>query len=105
MPDVEKRTDSQKTMLKVFVVLIVAAMVVFFAGFIFMNARRSGWTPGWIYVGMVAVTMAINLVCLMLWNPELIRRRTRFGKFAKNWDIVWAVLFSLFMIIMFVVAV
>ena len=105
MPNVEKRSVSQKTMTKVIIGLIVAALVVFFAGFVFMNASRLGWTLGWIYVGIVAATLAINLVCLRLWNPELIRRRMRFGKFTKTWDKVWAVLFGLVMIAIYVVAV
>ena len=105
MPDVEKRSVSQKTMPKVILGLIVAAIVVVFAGFVFMNASRLGWTLGWIYVGIVAATLAINLVCLRLWNPALIRRRMRFGKFTKGWDMLWAVLFGFAMIAIFVVAV
>ena len=104
MPGVEKRSVSQKTMSKVSADLTVAAIVVVLAGFVFMNASRLGWTLGWIYVGIVAATLAINLVCLRLWNPELIRRRARFGKFTKDWDILWAVLFALAMIAIFVVA-
>jgi protein-S-isoprenylcysteine O-methyltransferase Ste14 len=104
MKDVRKQTGSGAKTLKIFIGLMVAATVVFFAGFLFVIARRLGWTPGWIYVGMVAATLAINLVCLKLWNPELIRRRTGFGKFTMDWDIIWAVLFGLAMITMFVVA-
>jgi protein-S-isoprenylcysteine O-methyltransferase Ste14 len=105
MPDVEKRTDSQTTMPKVLVGLTVTALVVVFAGFIFVNARRLGWTLGWIYIGMVAATLTINLACLLRWNPELIRRRMRFGKFTKAWDMVWAVLFALAVIAIYVIAV
>ena len=105
MLEIEKRTVSLATMLKVFVGLTIAAMVVVFAGFIFVNARRLGWTLGWIYVGMVVATLTINLACLLRWNPELIRRRMRFGKFTKTWDMLWAVLFALAMIAIFVVAV
>ena len=105
MPGVEKRSISQKTMLKVIVGLIVAAIVIVFAGFVFMNASRLGWTRGWIYVGIVGATFAINLVCLRLWNPELIRRRMRVSKFSKTWDKVWAVMFGVAMIAIYVVAV
>jgi protein-S-isoprenylcysteine O-methyltransferase Ste14 len=105
MPDVEKRTDSQTTMSKVLVGLTVTALVVVSAGFIFVNARRLGWTLGWVYVGMVAAALTINLACLLRWNPELIRRRMRFGKFTKAWDMVWAVLFALAMIAIYIVAV
>ncbi len=105
MLGVEKRSISQKTMLKVIVGLTVAAIVIVFAGFVFMNASRLGWTLGWIYVGIVAATLAINLVCLRLWNPELIRRRMRVSKFSKTWDKVWAVMFGVAMIAIYVVAV
>jgi protein-S-isoprenylcysteine O-methyltransferase Ste14 len=64
-----------------------------------------GWTHGWIYVGIVGATFAINLVCLRLWNPELIRRRMRVSKFSKTWDKVWAVMFGVAMIAIYVVAV
>ena len=60
MPDVEKRTDSQATMPKTLVGLTVTALAVVFAGFIFVNARRLGWTLGWIYTGMVAAALAIK---------------------------------------------
>jgi len=105
MPEVENRTDSKTTMPKVLVGLTVTALVVVFAAFIFLYAHRFGWTLGWIYVGMVAATLTINLACLLRWNPELIRRRMRFGKFTKAWDMLWAVLFTLAMIAIFVVAV
>ena len=105
MPDVERRTDSQTTMPKVLAGLIVTALTVAFAGFIFVNAHRLGWTLGWIYTGMVAAALAINLACLLRWNPELIRRRLRFGQFTKTWDMVWAVLFSIVVIAIYVVAV
>jgi protein-S-isoprenylcysteine O-methyltransferase Ste14 len=105
MADVEKRTDSQTTMLKALIGLTVAAMVVVIAGLVFVLARRLGWTLGWIYVGIVVATLAINLACLLRWNPKLIRRRMRLGKFTKTWDKVWAVLFGLVMIAIYVVAV
>ena len=89
---------------KVIVGLTVATMVVV-AGLVFVLARRLGWTLGWIYVGIVVATLTINLACLLRWNPELIRRRMRLGKFTKTWDKVWAVLFALVMIAIYVVAV
>ena len=104
MPGVEKRSISNKTMLRVIVGLPVAAIVIVFAGFVFMHASRLGWTLGWIYVGIVGVTLAINLVCLRLWNPELIRRRMRVSKFSKTWDKVWAVLYAPVMIAVYMVA-
>ncbi len=105
MADVEKPTDFQATMPKVLIGLTFAAMVAVIAGLIFVLARRLGWTLGWIYVGIVVATLAINLACLLRWNPELIRRRMRLGKGTKTWDKVWSLLFALVMIAIYVVAV
>jgi len=44
--------------------------------------------------GIFIATWMINLMCLRLWNPELIERRLRFTNFTKTWDKVWAVLFA-----------
>ena len=82
------------------------AVVVVLAGwFVFVFARRLDWTLGWIYVGIMVVTMAINLACLLRWNFELIERRMWPGEGTKIWDIVWLVLFAPVMIAIFVVAV
>ena len=104
MPGVEKRNVALKTILKIIVGLTVVVVVVVFARFVFMNASRLGWTLGWIYMGIITATFAINLVCLRLWNPELTHRRIRFGKFIKNWDILWGVLSAFAIIAVFVVA-
>ena len=103
MADVKKRTVSLATMLKVFAGLIIAAIIVIFAGFVFVNAGRLGWTLGWIYVGIVIATWLINLVCVWLWNPKLIERRMRIGKWTKTWDKVWLLLFALTVIAIYVV--
>ena len=105
MADIEKRTVYSTTMLKLFVGLIITAMVVIFAGFVFVNARRLGWTFGWIYVVIFIAVLMINFVCLRLWNPELIERRMRFTKSTKTWDKVWAVWFAFAILAIFVVAV
>ncbi len=105
MAEVKKRTDFETTMPKALIGLTVAAVVVVVAGLIFVLARRLGWTLGWIYVGILAATLAINLACLMRWNPELIRRRMHLGKGTKTWDKVWTVLFAIVTIAVYVVAV
>jgi protein-S-isoprenylcysteine O-methyltransferase Ste14 len=103
MAKVGKRTDSLVTMLKVLVGLTIAAMVIAFAGFVLAHAHRLGWTLGWIYVGIFVAAWMINLVCLGVWNPELIERRMRFGKWTKTWDKVWILLFALSVIAIYVV--
>lgn len=104
MADLEKRTDSLATILKVLVGLTIAAMVIVFAGFVLMHAHRLGWNLAGIYVGIVVAAWMINLVFLRLLNPELIGRRV-FGKWPNTWDKVWVVLFVLAMISIFVVAI
>ena len=103
MADVEKRTGSLATMLKVLVGLTIAAMVFVFAGFVLMHAHRLGWKLGGIYVGILVAAWMINLVFLRLLNAELIGRRA-FGKWAKTWDKVSAVLFVLAVISIFIIA-
>ena len=105
MSDIEKRADSRIKMTRIIVGLIVTILAVVFAAFILFNAHRLSWTLGWIYVAMNASILIINFACLMRWNPKLIRRRMRFSKFTKPWDMLWAVLFALAMIAIFVVVV
>jgi protein-S-isoprenylcysteine O-methyltransferase Ste14 len=99
----ETRADSQASIPTALVGLAVAAVAVL-AGLAFVLALRLDWTLGWIYVGIFAATWAINLACLLRWNPELIRRRARLGKGTKTWDKVWLVLFTLVVIAIYVVA-
>jgi len=105
MADVETRTDSPPPMPTALVGRAVAGGGLVCAALIFVLARRLGWTLGWIYVGIFAATLAINLACLLRWNPELIRRRVGVRKGTKTWDIVWLALFAPVVIAVFVVAV
>ncbi len=104
MADVETRTDSQAPMPTALGGLASVAMVLVFAALVFMPAGRLDWTLGWIYVGLVFVNVAITWACLLRWNPELIERRVRFGKWTKTWDKVGAVLSAPVMIAVYVVA-
>jgi protein-S-isoprenylcysteine O-methyltransferase Ste14 len=90
-------------MLKIIIGLIVAAMIAVLAFYIYANAHRLGWTFGWIYLCMIAMALSINLACLLQWNPVLIERRMRIGKWAKKWDKVWAALFALAVIAIIVI--
>ncbi len=102
--DGETRPASRSGMPPVYVVLAIAAMVLVFALLLFVPAGRLDWRLGWVYVGVIAVSVIINWVCLQRWNPELIERRMRFGKGTKTWDKVWAVTFAPVMIAVYVVA-
>ena len=104
MVNVGKRAASMLKLLKVLGGLAIAAMVIAFAIFVLLNANRLDWKLGWIYVGILIATWLINLVCLGLWNPELIGRRMRVGKGVKTWDKLWILLFTLALIAIFVAA-
>jgi protein-S-isoprenylcysteine O-methyltransferase Ste14 len=86
----------------------VAVMIVYMAGIfaamLFIPAGRLNWTLGWIYLGIVITFVIINWVCLSRWNPELIRRRMRYGRGTKQWDKVWTLLFAPVLIAVYVVA-
>ena len=62
-------------------------------------------TLGGIYLRILAVIFAINLVCVLRWNPQLIVRRALPGRGTKTWDIVWALLNAPVWIALVVVAV
>lgn len=87
------------------VALAAVAVVVVSGALVFVLAHRLGWTVGWIYVGICGAGIAVNLVCLLRWNPELIERRMHLGKGTKTWDLMWLVLFSAIVIALYVVAV
>ena len=81
------------------------AVLLLFLGLVLVLTAQQQWTLGWIYVRLVGATMAINLVCVLCWNPEVIRRRLVPGKGTKTWDIVWIVLNAPVIIAVYVVAV
>ncbi len=105
MADVETRTDSRALIPTAFIKLAVAAVVIVLAGLIFLMAPRLEWTLGWIYVGIVVATLAVNLACVLRWNSELIRRRARLGRGTKAWDAVLLLMFAPAVIAVYVVAV
>lgn len=100
----ETRTDSPAPVSTARVGVAIAAMALVFATLLFVPAGRLDWMPGWVYVAIVVVNVGINVACLRRWNPELIERRMRFGKWTKSWDKVWAVLYAPVMIALYVVA-
>ncbi len=104
MTQVETPTDSPPRMPAALVGLGVASSGLVFMALLFVPAGRLDWTLGWIYVGIIVATVATNWVCLQRWNPELIERRMRFGKWTKTWDKVWAALSAPVMIAIYLVA-
>ena len=100
----ETRTDSPPSISQALVGLAFIAMLLLFAALIFLPAGRLDWTLGWLYLGVAAVSIAVNWVCLLRWNPELIERRMHVGEGTKTWDKIWAAAFAPVMLAIFVVA-
>ena len=99
----ETRPDTQPSRLTWLVVLTIIAMWVVVAGFIFVLARSSGWTLGWIYVGLFVGARGITEACLLIWNPGLFWRRQGMGSGMRTWDKVWlAVFLTSFFAVLFV---
>jgi protein-S-isoprenylcysteine O-methyltransferase Ste14 len=53
----------------------IAAWLTVFGTLLFAAAGRWDWTRGWIYVGLAAASLLVNLACVLVWNPELLRAR------------------------------
>ncbi|MHC4831687.1 MAG: methyltransferase family protein, partial [Planctomycetota bacterium] len=73
------------------ILIAVAAIAgaLMFPLLLFLPAGRLNWTLGWIYVGLMLISMGVNSACLLRWNPELIQRRMHIGQGTKTWDKVW----------------
>jgi protein-S-isoprenylcysteine O-methyltransferase Ste14 len=80
----------------------LASFILLQAAILFLGSGRPGWMLAWVYlvsyVGLIATTR------LVVRDPELFAERARVGKDTKDWDKVLSTLFSLFGLVMLVVA-
>ena len=104
MADIDTHSDSPPSRPTRLVVPLVVAVCVVLAGLLFMFARHSGWTLGWIYLGLLAANAIILLACISVWNPVLFVRRMFPGPGTKTWDWVWSVVFMAIFVAVVVVA-
>jgi protein-S-isoprenylcysteine O-methyltransferase Ste14 len=67
-------------------ILILLALPVYFALFMFVPAGTWAWTKGWLFIGVFVGTVAV--VALYLWrvNPEVVVARSGFHQGTKSWD-------------------
>ena len=67
-------------------ILILLALPVYFALFMFVPAGTWAWTKGWLFIGVFVGTVAV--VALYLWrvNPEVVVARSGFHQGTKRWD-------------------
>ena len=84
---------------------VTAAMAVVLAVLVFALTHMMGWSLGWVYVGLYAAAVIINLFCLLRWNPVLIGRRMGFAKGTKSWDLVWFVMWTPLVITLYALAI
>ena len=100
--DVEARSNSTPSRSARLAVLGICVVL---TGVLFVLARQLDWTRGWIYVGLLTSQALVNLVCVALWNPVVLRRRGSFAALrgVKIWDILWSVLTVLGAVAVYVV--
>lgn len=72
-------------------VLIIGAL---FVWGLFAIAGRWDWLEGWVYLAVVIAGAILNYVILDRKNPDLLRRRAKFGKDTKGWDKLILTLFG-----------
>ncbi len=84
--------------------LMILGICVVSAGVLFAFSQQLGWTPGWLYVGLFAANLIVNVVCVALWNPVLFWRRMRIGPGTKKWDIAWTLMFLATLVALYIVA-
>jgi protein-S-isoprenylcysteine O-methyltransferase Ste14 len=64
----------------------VLAILLFYAVLLFVSAGRLDWLAAWIYLGIYAVTVLINMTIILPKNPEFAAERGRVKEDAKGWD-------------------
>lgn len=74
---------------------MTAALVVF-GSILFLAAGRLDWTPGWVYLGMNALTQLISAAVLIPRRPDMLAERSRVREGTKSWDRVLAPAIILF---------
>ena len=80
--------------LRLQLLLIPVVLVPLAAGF-FWLAGRADWWAGWGYVGLLVVGQSALALYLVWHDPELLRRRARWGEGTPAWDRVCLSVFGL----------
>jgi len=83
-----------KRALTVFVFVFLQA-VVFFA-----CAGRTDLPRAWLYFGLTVLQLLCNMVVLLKYSPETIAERSELKSGTKDWDLVFAVLYSLMIVLL-----
>jgi len=83
-----------KRALTILIFLFLQA-VIFFA-----CAGRTDIPRGWLYFGLTALQLLCNMAVLFKYSPETIAERSELKSGTKGWDLVFAVLYSLMIVLL-----
>lgn len=82
---------------------VIAGLLLFMAAF-FLSAGRTDLPRAWFFFGIYFISLIFNMVIFFRFSPEVIRVRseTNWGEM-KWWDKLFAVLYFVFLFLMFIV--
>ncbi|MGH6613806.1 methyltransferase family protein [Sphingomonas sp.] len=68
---------------------------------VFAPVGSLGWRPGWIFIAVLVVTLALSTLVVARLNPVIFRARSRFQPGTKGWDkaLLWIMLPAMIAII------
>jgi protein-S-isoprenylcysteine O-methyltransferase Ste14 len=105
MTDLDTSADTPASKPTALAIVSVTILIIVISGLVFGFAAYLQWPLLSFYFALMIATVAINLACLMRWNPELIWRRVGLKSGAKSWDIAFLMAwFAPTVIAIFVVA-
>jgi protein-S-isoprenylcysteine O-methyltransferase Ste14 len=77
---------------------LLLMMVVFF-----ISAGRTDLPRAWVFFGLYFVSLLLNMVIFLKFNPEIIRARSEIRGGVKWWDKVFSVFYIVFILAMFII--
>ncbi len=98
------RPSWSPTRLRIRGAIRLAIAVLFIGVPLFWGAGTLDWPRGWVFLGLVAAMLVVNLTLLLAWRPELIRERWKRRKDTKPFDKVFGVLYLLSVLALFTLA-
>lgn len=64
----------------------VLGILLFYGVLLFVSAGRLDWIAAWIYLGVYAITILINMSIILPKNPEFVAERGQIKEDVKGWD-------------------
>ena len=72
--------------------------------FLFVSAGTFAYWQGWVFLGVFGVAIAVFMAYGMLRDPNMLKERSQKAKNVKHWDTVILNIYTVFLVIMMVVA-